>query len=811
MQLLTVGQKHEILREMPELEMHKKLKILFEKIFPQKQVYIGQGTGEFGKDLVIIENDPLSGEHVTAIVVKMGNLSGSADSGIIGTINTQINQAFNVGTYFKDIGREVKANSVIVAIFGTISNNLERTMNGYLGAYNGYDIQVKKIDDLTNLFERFYNDVFFISTEMEELQNKYEAIEQFLLEKNPFLNRCYIEPNLKTYDQTKNELIVAQSTGEMSDAALKHAMFGKQETIETLLKKIETSKKNILIEGDAGTGKSIFSMKMIQHSITKAMQSLSATKVTSTTKVAAPVLLKANKLKKINADDFRNFIKNYYSDLPTNINTSFIIIDGLDEVNTEERKIIQKIAEEYCNENSKSLVFTTRKDQDTVTQLHNYNRYELLPLEISQAIEFIKKMAGKNQELINALLKNFDELQHQLPMTPLSLVLLIEIATKHNEIPASITELYDRYIRMVLGADTSTAEISQLFEPRYKLDFLINLSYELFYKNNNSIVSKHDFMIYSEGYVSKHSHISSVEDFLEDLKRISILSINHETVMFSHKSFLDYFIAKYYETNTEEMIRDGRFDDLYDLYYTALWQDVTYFYFGIKDRITEQQLDILISKNPYSDDKLMSNLELYSLGRLLQYAWNTHKNVKKYGVQEACKNILELRECLHDFHKSTFGINLPKIVADATLMKYTDLYYSSSFLKQEIYEIMKENFEILNTHKENGESIEQESNIIYFLSMYVLVNSNRLTTDQVNYFISNLNKSADSLNPNVLFPITVLYKLFIQHGKVEVNHEDVKIIDSTFKTFKRKYTYLFNDTLLFKNKLEARKFHNIAK
>ncbi|WP_152055408.1 hypothetical protein [Aliarcobacter butzleri] len=82
MPLISLSQKHEILKEMRELEMHKKLKVLFEKMFPKKEIYIGQGTGELGKDLVIIERDPLSGEKVTALVVKMGDLSGKADSGV---------------------------------------------------------------------------------------------------------------------------------------------------------------------------------------------------------------------------------------------------------------------------------------------------------------------------------------------------------------------------------------------------------------------------------------------------------------------------------------------------------------------------------------------------------------------------------------------------------------------------------------------------------------------------------------------------------------------------------------------------------
>ena len=261
MSLLSLSQKHNILRDMKELEMHKKLRNLFEKLFPSKQVYIGQGTGEFGKDLVIIEKNPFSGERVTALVVKMGDLSGKADSGIIGTINTQINQAFNVETYFKEIGRAVKANEVIVIIFGNISNNLDKTLNGYLTNYPAHSIQVKHIDDMTTLFEEYYPDIFLISTEAEELEKKYDELNKLLIEKNKYISKCYIEPNLRTFEKTKSEILVAQTTGELSNSTLKDTMFGKRENIRSLLKLLLNRKHFVLVEGDAGSGKSIFTIK----------------------------------------------------------------------------------------------------------------------------------------------------------------------------------------------------------------------------------------------------------------------------------------------------------------------------------------------------------------------------------------------------------------------------------------------------------------------------------------------------------------------------------------------------------------------
>ncbi len=804
MSLMSLSQKHEILRNMKELEMHKKLKKLFERLFPTKQVYIGQGTGEYGKDLVIIEKDPFSGEKITALVVKMGNLNGKADNGIIGTINTQINQAFNVETFFKEIGRGIKANEVIVIIFGNISNNLDKTLNGYLTNYPHHSIQVKHIDDMTPLFETYYPDIFTISSEAEELEKKFNELNKLLIEKNKYISQCYIQPNLKTFEKTKSEILVAQATGELSDSTLKDTMFGKRENIQSLLKLLLIRKHFILVEGDAGSGKSIFTIKMIQYSIEESTKSLNSKNQTT---IKCPVLLKASSVKNLTEIEIRLKIEEYYSSNST-IKPNILIIDGIDEVNVAERNLIIKYSENYCNQNGISLLITTRKDQDISNQLKNYNRFELLPFELSQAIEFLKRMAGKNQNLINSLLKNIQELQHQIPMTPMSLVLLIEIAEKYNEIPASISELYDRYINMVIGVDNTDTNVTQLFEPRYKLDFLISISYELFFKNSDSTVSKKDFDYYIENYVSKHTHITSKEDFLSDLKRITILQINCSSVSFSHKSFLDYLIAKYFEKNTEFLISENIFNDIYALYYTALWEDVTNFYFGLKNSITEKQIELLISKNPYKEsDNLMYNLELYSMGRLLQYAWNTEKQVKKYGIHLAIKNILELRECIHDFNKKTFGVALPKIIADATLMQYTDTNYSSVFLKNEIVDILEDTRKLLV----NSNNEINLTNQIYFLSSYFLINNKTIDKHEIENFIELLISSKNNIDADIYFPLTFLYKLFTENNKIKISEDNKILLNEIFKTFRRKYSGIFNDTLLFKNRIAARKFNNIGK
>lgn len=803
MNLLSQSQKHQILRDMPEVEMHKKLKILFEKVYPNRQVYIGQGTGEFGKDLVIIENDPISGEKVTALVVKMGDLSGSASNSMVGTINTQINQAVNIGTYFKDIGREVIANEVIVVIFGTVSQNATKTLHGYLKQFENI-VKIRSIEDMTRLFETYHDEIFVINNHIDVLHKKYEELDAMLFEKNKLLSRCYIEPNLQSFENTKKNIVMAQNKENISSETIAETVFGRKDSLSSIYDLASQHKRYILIQGEAGCGKSIFSIKIVQHAIQKIIR---GSDINLDQAIFAPVLLRATKIKQASKEDLQSAIVNYYSDSPSAIKPNIILIDGIDEISENDRKHLVELAENYCDEHSISLIVTSRKNQDIAKELSNFSYFEILPFELSQAMEFIKRMAEKNQKLMQGLLKNIEQFQHQIPMTAMSLALLIEIAEKHNEIPASITDLYERYINMIIGVDDRNAEINQLFEPRYKLDFLTTISYELFYQHDDSTVTKASFFDYLDEYTSKHSHISSKEDFLTDLKRVSILSINGDSVTFSHKSFLDYFIAKYFAKNAEELFRAKKFDDLYHLYYTALWEDVTTFYFGFKNSINKEQIDLLIEHNPFKEEnEVIYHIGLYSIGRLLQYAWNTNTNIKKYGIDKAISNIYALRDVVNTFNKKNYGFGLPRIFADATVMHYTDFFFSSNFLQKEILELIDDKFTLLRDSGGNADI----SNELYFFSLYFLVNSKRIEVAHIERFIGLLMSESANIEPQAYFPIMNLFKIFIKNTKIEVTDEKKADLDKIAKTFKRKYQDIFEDNYLFKNRIEARKHRALS-
>ena len=123
---LTERQKKDILKSFKETDMHKELKILFEKMYPDNtNVYNTHGREENGKDIIISKNDPLSGTLDIAVVVKMDKLSGTAYDKSIQEIRNQVEQSFERETYIKDNNRRVKADKVFIFIFGEVSNQAE--------------------------------------------------------------------------------------------------------------------------------------------------------------------------------------------------------------------------------------------------------------------------------------------------------------------------------------------------------------------------------------------------------------------------------------------------------------------------------------------------------------------------------------------------------------------------------------------------------------------------------------------------------------------------------------------------------------
>ena len=799
--MLSNSQMKTILRDFRELDMHKELKILFENMYPRDtSVYITHGSDERGRDLIISQTTPIGKENI-AVVVKMDKLSGSASDRSVHEVIMQINQCFQTPKNVSDQFKALKTDKVFVCIFGEISNRVQDNFEGSLVTHQG-KITYFDIEKLLNYFTKYYPNIFLGASGLVSLHKKYNELERKVLEKNHMLKTSYIEPNLRMFKKSKSQLLAISKASDAKKIGkvIGHNIFGEKETITSIAKKALENPHKMLIEGDAGSGKTVFVLKLTMHIIQETIHKINVAKKGTLDNINTPVVIKATKL--VNDKSLIETIEEYYDESSTTITPSLLIIDGMDEISNDLKEEVIKQSENYCNKNLISLIFTTRKSTEVKKRLFNYDKYELLPFETSQAIDYFKKMLNSNKALLGALIKGLEELKHQIPLYPMSLSLLIEIAKTQQEVPASITELYNRYIDMALAQTSDGEEINVLFEPSIKKDFLECLAFDMFYSTNSSVIKRNIFDKFVIRYQERFPIIDNIEEFINDLERTSIIKIGDLHVDFLHKSFLDYFVASYFKNMQTELFASNEFDDIYGLYHSSLWEDVTYFYFGQKTRINKLEIDKIINATPEGNSELSKNAGQFMIGKLMQYAWHTEFEDKKYAISLSVSNSLTLRKELSTFLEDELQMNLPKILGDVQMLHFVDEAFSSKFLLDEVKSLSQDVF--------TG-NINDKLDLFYFSTLFTIENSLMLGNNYVQEYLDKFLLVTEKMPPDISLPLINLLTVFVKNNKINSTPKQDKDFKKVNQKLKSRYKELTIDYLSFKNKLDQLRIQNIGK
>jgi len=757
---------------------HNELKILLENIYPDSYVEILQGTEEKGKDIVVRRKNNFGHyEHIAFVVKALEKLSGSA-SGKTGELVIQIQQAFKTKAQLKDVHEEVAISQVYVVNTGTISDGAKRKILSLIDetSYKN-NLYYFALEDLIKLFEEHYPEFYFNKDMQLFFKDRIEKIENFLIEDKKLQN--FITPHIKRFEKTKSELLSQQKQNSKNDLkTISEQLFGHKETFQSFSSLIIDKKsQRIILTGEAGSGKSVLLFKIILEFINKFLKENNIQSINEQSDFSLPICLKAVDLKNGNLENFEEIVETFYSNSKDNqIRT--IIIDGIDEVSTECRNNIKETVEAYVTLKNKniSLVFSSRTNFSILDDFDDYIHYELMPYETKQAIEFIKKMAKDQSILVTNLEESLRELEGQIPFYPLALRLLIEVVEKHKEIPASITELYIKYIDILFGKLEISTEIDKLFDPTIKEEFFSHLAYHIFFTKNKVKINYKDFEKFVEDFCKNHSFINK-EEFIKDIHRISILKIEESDVYFSHKSFLDFFIAIYFKNNKDDLVDDDKFNELFDLYsFVEQWEEVVFFYFGLKRKMNKREFQKLKESINKIENSFERNLNTFYLGRLSQYAYMTDDIYKEEIISNAMKISLKLKENFHQMFKGSFEMDIPRILSSISVFQMIDLCYSSSFLRNETNKLI--------------ENIHDNENDLYFATLYILKNSYALDKKFINKNLKKivpLIQKIENLENRVL--LTILIDFFEERGKIELDND----LEKEITKLVRKYQKIFPD------------------
>jgi hypothetical protein len=258
-------------------------------------------------------------------------------------------------------------------------------------------------------------------------------------------------------------------------------------------------------------------------------------------------------------------------------------------------------------------------------------------------------------------------------------------------VPASLTELYERYTDVVLGKYDKNKGIEVLFDYTIKKRFLAALAYQEFLDKSRLEIPPADYSLFLEKYAEEYSLDEVfIKGFVKEIERAGVLQVSESEVSFGHRSFLDYFAALYIFNNRDEL--ENMNDFIIGKYFNDLWGDTVFFYIGQKKEISENLLSKLFKYEEDGKDKLKTSIDKFLIGRLLQAAWHSPAKTKIYGIEKAFELLPEIHQSFLELTEKNKW-RVPKIFADFFLLIFINHSYRSAFLYKGIQAVFEKNLE----------------------------------------------------------------------------------------------------------------------
>lgn len=334
----------------------------------------------------------------------------------------------------------------------------------------------------------------------------------------------------------------------------------------------------ILIEGGMGAGKSKLIRKIIEHYT-------DPTIYIDTHILPIPVSYKDYVDKyDCNVEGVleANLDKALRSELDVNVKY-LILIDGFDEKDLSPEEQVGKLTDIVSAikvHNNVKTVITSRyiKGLDQSNALADeLVRYELRPLTFKKMMTFLTTLCTQ----LNITNRIVDDLQRsplfkELPKSPIAAILLAKLLNENQQdIPSNMTELYAKYLELMLGR----WDIEKGLQSQKEYQALDNIMMSLSrYMLENEIPAlsidevKSQFSNYLKG---RNLGLNAETLFDKMIQRCEMIIVDHSTntFAFKHRTFPEFFFAKSY-INTRDIVLDNRIFHPY-------WMNSYFFYIGL--------------------------------------------------------------------------------------------------------------------------------------------------------------------------------------------------------------------------------------
>lgn len=685
---LPKHQRRKILMDYKETDLHKCLRELFQVMEPSYTVEITHGAQEYGKDLIMVRSDRFTKEAI-GVVVKCGNINGKTLGDVddlkehvkcvlskgaeikLAEIKSQIEQALAHAATAKSYLEELPVSKVYAVIAGEFSKNARKRLTNELAA----EIEIFDLNWLVDNFTEFYPQIFFEGMVIDFLDEKTRELEEAHRrgKSGKTLSEYFVNPLVRSFSAPFE--FDAKTIGTL----LKKRKF----PFERLLK-ISKERKKLILLGDPGTGKTGAMAKLAIDAYHDAYNRLLKRPGKPQEKIPVPALVHARTF--LVTDSAENFLTEYFESTETQrlFKVDLILVDGLDEVESQNRNAVVDKLDEFSNHIGCSYIVTSRKIDVISTLSEEYHKYELLPFEFNQAFTLVSRLIN-DTTLLKAMQETLEKIQAQILLVPLSLMLLVELVEENREVPASVTELYDRFFDMALGKeDYQKRGITVLFDYLIKKKFLGALAYNAFVENDTLEITSRDFQQFLNSYAAQYGWSEkALNDFVPEIERAGILD-HREHVRFKHRSFLDYFAAFNIYENRGDIA--GLNELIVNTYFNDIWSEIAFFYIGLRREISRELLEGIYT---YRGEGFTVDLFKLLGGRLLQAGWHSTTEQHENGIRQAISYALQIKNRFQEMITNA-NSDIPGILSDFLTLVLADLSFNSGFLESHIKTILTE-------------------------------------------------------------------------------------------------------------------------
>jgi len=541
---------------------HPLLDELFKNMSSIQSSEYTHGVHERGADFLLQKfSEEFQQTDYIGVVVKIGKLTQTNYSGVLDQIRQcQQRRFISSGT------QEVYPSEVWVVINGNISQGAQERIFNECKSQN---IRFMDIALLVSLISKNIPTYFEnIPVKLGSYLAKQEAKSVQRDEKNSII------PGLNS-DLNFEQEIVQVITSNLGNKKKQKVDFCKAIGSGSIL----------LLEAPMGGGKSKLLNGLVKHY---------STPLTYSEQKILPYYLQCQEVYKDDKFSIARLIEKIEIDnaLEADDERQYLfLMDGLDEVGEElssqSNKFLDIIHEADQLDNVK-VVISSRfiGDEKLESELEVIaDSYEVSPLSLKKIIDFISALCSS----VNVEKRIFEDLKNaslfkSLPKTPIAAIILAKLINEGSEdIPANLTELYAQYSELSLGrwdADRGLAALKE-FEV---LDSIIPILASDLLVNNKQSLLKEEVLAHFEGYLSKRNlNIDPQSLYSRMLDRSSILTYDERLgdVSFRHRSFAEFFYAKYLDKQRTVEISDKVFH--------PYWANSYFFYVGLKKVSTQSR------------------------------------------------------------------------------------------------------------------------------------------------------------------------------------------------------------------------------